>query len=89
MTDWRFRDEELKHILHRNNDPDNEGESVAKTVAELIPHLKANPCYADLPKAIITQISQATTFHSFNRVLDKVYDFADGKKIWLGFMPLD
>ena len=89
MTNWRFRDEKLKRILYRNNDPDNEMVSVAKTVAELVPHLKATPCYADLPKSIITQISQSTTFHSLNRELNKVYDFADDKKIWLGFMPSD
>ena len=89
MRDWRFRDEELKRILHRNDNTDNEIVSVVKTVAELVPHLKANPCYADLPKAIITQISQATTFHSFNQALSKIYDFADDKGVWLGFVPLD
>lgn len=89
MANWRFRDEELKKILHRNDEPDNEIVSVAKTKAELIPHLRQNPCYADLPHSIRDRISKASTFHSFNQALDTLYDFADDKKIWLGFAPID
>lgn len=86
MTDWKLRDEELKQILHRNNDPDNETVSVVHTVAELIPHLKTTPCWARLPKTILTAMSKVTTFHSFNRILNQLYDFADDNKIWLGFL---
>jgi len=89
MTDWRLKDEEFKRILHCHNDPDNEMVSVANTVAEIVPHLKANPCWARLPASILAAIATAITFHSLNRALEKVYDFADDNKIWLGFTPLD
>ncbi|KKN60898.1 hypothetical protein LCGC14_0527690 [marine sediment metagenome] len=89
MTDWKLKDEELKKILHRTNDPDNEIVSVAKTVAGVVPHLKSNPCWVRLPKATLTAISNATTFHSLNRALDQLYDYADDNKIWLGFMPIE
>ena len=87
MTDWRLRDEEFKKILARHDDPDDELQSVVGTVAELIPHLKTNPVWCTLPRSAITRIEQATTFHSLNRAIDRLYDFADDNKIWLGFMP--
>ena len=88
MTNWRLRDEELKKILHRTDDPDNEERSVAATKAELIPHLKSNPCYHGLSKLTIRKMEKAKTFHTFNQALDDVYDFADENKIWLGFTPV-
>ena len=84
MIDWKLEDTDFKRILHRNEDPDNEIISVAQTIAQFIPHLKANPCWARLPETTLTAISNATTFHSFNRALDLLYNFADDSKIWLG-----
>ncbi|KKL78828.1 hypothetical protein LCGC14_2020930 [marine sediment metagenome] len=40
MTNWIHRDNILRGILTRNNDPDNEQVSVANTKKELIPHFK-------------------------------------------------
>lgn len=87
MGNWLHKDEELKKIMARHNDADNETKSVADTKAELIPHLKSNPCYARLPRHIIGELEKATTFHTFNRALGKIYDYADENRIWLGFMP--
>ncbi len=87
MTDWKFKDEKFKKILARHNDPDNELQSVAGTITELVPHLKDYPAWRTLPIGIITNIERATTFHSLNREINSLYDFADANKIWLGFMP--
>jgi hypothetical protein len=89
MTAWRYTDKELKQILHRNNDPDNEEQSVLNTVKELIPHLKKTPCYNNLDEIIYIYLQNAKTFHTFNQALNAIYDYANENKIWLGFMPLD
>ncbi len=86
MTDWKLKDEVFKQILSRNNDPENELVSVSNTKKELIPHLKANPCWVRLPKGVLHSIERATTFHSLNRAIGLLYDYADQYKIWLGFM---
>ena len=83
MTNWIYTDKELKAILKRNDDPDNEIESVKKTKAELIPHLKTTPCFRNLPSAVINSLEKSNTFHSFNRALDLVFDYADDNRIWL------
>ena len=83
MTNWIYRDKELRGIVNRNNDPDNEAESVSNTKLELIPHLKSAPHFKTLPPRVIRDMEEATTFHSFNRALDKVFDFADQNLIWI------
>ena len=83
MTNWIHRDNILRGILDRNNDPDNEMESVANTKKELIPHLQTSPLYKLLPRNTIQSMEQSTTFHSFNQVLAKVFDYADANKIWI------
>ena len=87
MTDWKFKDRKFKKILARHNDPDDELQSVTGTITELVPHLKTCPVWRPLPKAVIASIEKATTFHSLNRAIDSLYDFADDNKIWLGFIP--
>ena len=89
MANWKFRDEELKRILLRNNDPDNEEKSVVNTVTELIPHLNKSGYYDRLNPATLAKLKRAKTFHTFNQALDMLYDYADDNKIWLGFMPGD
>lgn len=83
MANWRLKDEEFKQILSRNDDPDNEDESVRAIISELVPHLRTNPCYSQLPKSAIKAISKAKTFHTLNRAIAFVYDYADDNKIWL------
>ena len=83
MTNWRIRDTVLRDILKRNDDDDNEIESVANTKKELIPHLKVAPHFKTLSPDVITEMDKSTTFHSFNRALDKVFDFADDNLIWI------
>lgn len=89
MTDWKFKDEEFKRILHRNNDPDNEEKSVINTKSELVPHLNNHKAWQGLPMDFINAVENAKTFHSMNRAFDSLYDYADDHKIWLGFMPMD
>jgi len=89
MTDWRLQDSEFKRILARHNDPENELASVVGTIAELVPHLKTSVCWHGLPKVEVAQVKEATTFHSLNRAIEKLYDYADDNKIWLGLMPLE
>ncbi len=86
---WKLKDEELKRILHRSYNPDNEEQSVTKAKSELIPHLKNNPCWHGLSTTVFKRLDDAKTFHTFNQVLDEVFDFADEHRIWLGFMPID
>ena len=86
MTNWLLKDEELKRILARTDDPDDEATSVANTKRELIPHLKGSPCYAHLSKQVMAKLERATTFHTFNQALNSVYDYADDNRIWLGFI---
>ncbi len=86
MTNWVQRAEEFKVILSRNNDPDNEVKSVEDTKRELFPYLKRTPCFARLPKSTLDLLNNATTFYTINRAIDKIYDFADDNKIWLGLM---
>ena len=83
MTNWTRRDNILRGILNRNNDPDNEVVSVASTKKELIPHLQISPLYKLLSPHVIRAMEQATTFHSFNQTLDKVFDYADDNRIWI------
>lgn len=85
MTSWKYSDTILRGILDRNNDEDNEAESVANTKKELIPHLKTAPHFKMLPSGVIGEMEKSTTFHSFNRALDKVFDFADQNLIWIEF----
>lgn len=85
MIQWNLTDNIFKQILSRNDDPNNEEESVRDTVAELIPHLKRNHYWAGLPESTLMAVGEAKTFHSFNRALDAVYDYADSNRIWLGF----
>jgi hypothetical protein len=89
MTDWRLEDKEFKVILHRNNNSDDEEVSVANTKAELIPHLKTHKAWIGLQYIVIQDIERAKTFHSLNKAISLLYDYADAKKIWLGFMPMD
>ena len=88
MTNWNLKDEELKRIMAKHNDPDNELESVANTKVELIPHLKNNPCWRRLPSPVMAKLEKATTFHGFNQALNMIYDYADDNKIWLGLQPI-
>ncbi len=87
MRNWLYTDKEFKRILARNNDPDNETESVVKTKAELLSHITNTTCYENLDHRILVSMSKATTFHIFNIALNTIYDYADENKIWLGFMP--
>ena len=84
---WATNDPLFKRILARNNDPDNEELSVANTKKELLEHLKNTHCWQGLSIKTIQALKQAQTFHSLNRVLDELYDFADSERIWTGFMP--
>ena len=85
MTNWIHRDNILRGILTRNNDPDNEQVSVANTKKELIPHLRTAKCFNRLLPTIISKMERATTFHTFNQALDMVFDYADDNKIWIEF----
>ncbi len=89
MTIWQLEDKELKGILYRNNDLSNENVSVEKTIAELLLHIKNTSWWKDLESSTIKQLEEAKTFHTLNQALNKIYDFADDNKIWLGFMPID
>ena len=84
MTDWVLKDEQFKAILSKHDDTENELQSVEDTKAELIPHLRNTPGWRRLPGGIIQQLKSATTFHTFNRVLNLLYDYADEHRIWLG-----
>ena len=64
-------------------------ESVANTIAELIPHLNKAGYYDRLNPAVLTKLRGAKTFHTFNQALNMLYDYADDNKIWLGFMPIE
>jgi hypothetical protein len=88
MTAWKYTDTELKKILHRNYS-DDETQSVANTIKELIPHLKSQKCYANLPQGIIKAFEKSKTFYTFNNALNFLYDYCDDNKIWTGFMPMD
>lgn len=83
MADWQQKDRLLRSILKKNDNPDDELVSVANTKKELIPHLKTSPLYKQLPRTVIPAMERSTTFHSFNRALDKVFDFADDNLIWI------
>ena len=85
MTNWKIKDKQLRSILDRNNDPENEQISISNTKKELIPYLQNTPHFASLPRAIIHKMQEATTFHTFNRALDRVWDFADDNLIWIEF----
>jgi len=85
MTNWKIKDTQLRSILDRNNDPDNEKISVFNTKKELIPYLQNTPHFISLPRVIISKMQEATTFHTFNKTLDKVWDFADENLIWIEF----
>ncbi|KKM90940.1 hypothetical protein LCGC14_1233600 [marine sediment metagenome] len=83
MTNWRIKDTALRGILERNDDDDNEIESVANTKKELIPHLKTALHFKALSPDVVAEMDRSTTFHSFNRALDKVFGFADRNLIWI------
>ena len=83
MTNWIHRDGELRQILARNDDPDNETESVANTKKELIPHLKTAEWFNHLSPSVIQKMEKSTTFHTFNQALELVFDYADDNKIWI------
>ena len=85
MTDWIDRDKKLRGILDRNNDPDNEIESVANAKRELIPHLKTVKWFSRLAPSVTEKMEKATTFHTFNQALSLVFDYADETKIWIEF----
>jgi hypothetical protein len=86
MTNWVFTDYDFKQILARNNDVSNEELSVQKTKGDLIPHLQSIPCWSGLSPQILRNLRKAKTFHSINRAIDLLYDYADSHKIWLGFI---
>jgi hypothetical protein len=85
MTNWIYRDTKLRGILNRNNDPDNEEESVQNTLKELVPHLKNTSCYKDLDLNIIKSLKRSKTFYGFNHCLNQIYDYADFRKIFIDF----
>jgi len=85
MTTWTHKDNKLREILQRNNDPDNELESITNTKNELIPHLKTSPLYRLLTPSVVESMQKVTTFHTFNQALDKVFDYADDNGIWVEF----
>ena len=85
MANWVYTDNILRGILKRNDDPDNETDSVKNTKEELILHLKTAKCFNHLPPAVIWKIEKATTFHTFNQALDMVFDYADDNRIWIEF----
>ncbi len=83
MTNWVHTDKELRRILKKNDDPDNESESVSHTKAELIPYLKGAPHFGLLSPSIIEEMEKSSTFHSFNQSLNRIWDYADEHKIWI------
>jgi len=85
MTNWVHTDNIFKQILARNDDTDNEDISVQRTKEELIPHLQSTSCWSRLNPQILHQLKDAKTFHSINRAIDKLYDYADANRIWLDF----
>ncbi len=89
MTDWKLRDKEFKGILARHDNADDELGSVEGAKAELLPHLRTHEAWSSLPSGVIQDVAMAKTFTSFNRAIDKIYDYADENKIWLGFLPLE
>ena len=84
MTEWLYHYEEFKKILNRNDDEDDEEGSVVRTKVELLPFLRSAEGFKLLPKSVFTLLENAKTFHTLNRALDRVYDYADEKRIWLG-----
>ena len=87
MTNWSYTDTQIKSILAKHNNPDDEKASVKNTVAALVPYLKSNNVYTHLEPRVMAAFSKAETFHAFNRALDELYDYCDDENIWLGFMP--
>ena len=85
MPRWTRKDTILRSILERNNDENNEVRSVRDTIKELIPHLENSPLYRHLSTTVIEDLKQSTTFHSFNRGLNKVWDYVDDNDIWVEF----
>jgi len=85
MPNWSYTDHEFRAILNRNNDPENEEQSVENTKKELIPHLKMTLVWKNLPEHYFDAMKLAHTFHTLNRVLDSIYDFADDNRIWIDF----
>ena len=84
MTKWLYHEEEFKKIVQRNDDEDDEEGSVRKTKEELIPFLRKTSCFRGLSASVLKTLEGAETFHTLNRALDRVYDFADERRIWLG-----
>jgi len=84
MPIWRYHCEEFKKILHHNDDEDDEEGSVARTKVELLPFLRSTSCFKRLDASVLTSLEKAKTFHTLNRALDRVYDYADENRIWLG-----
>jgi len=84
MAVWLHKLPEFKQILEKNDDADNERESVTKTKTELIDFMRKQKCFDSIPALVMQGLSQADTFHSFNQALNKVYDFCDAHAIWLG-----
>ena len=82
MPQWFYRVEEFHTILGEADEDDEVG-SVAKTKERLLPLLEKPP-FLGLRASTLVAIREATTFHTFNRALDQVYDYADQQRIWLG-----
>ena len=80
---WMHRDPILRGIIKDIENPDDELNTVLKAKTKLVFHLKGYPCYKNLSPNIITELEESTTYYSFIKVLDKVYDFADENKIWI------
>ena len=48
-----------------------------------MPYLKRASHFKLLPLGIVEGVEKATTFHTLNRELGRIFDFADENLIWI------
>jgi hypothetical protein len=84
MTNWKAKDNELRHLLNKCGEYDSETDIVKEFKQSVLPYLKNNMPWRQMLNSFFEECDKANTVYTCNLCLDQLYDYADVNKIWIG-----
>ena len=84
MTNWKIKDNELRHLLNKCGEFDSENDIVKEFKENIVPYLKNNKPWKSMSVSFFKKCDDASTIYTCNLCLDELYDYADENKIWIG-----
>ena len=82
IGNWRYR-VKIKHLLTKSEEPN----VVRQSMSAIADVLEANPCFAQFSTAPLRKIPDGDEIirpvDYANKLLDRLYDYADERRIWI------